>query len=90
MVAYRSPAQELKYACYPTGGHYRRHLDAFNTVTRERLYSFILYLNQGWTPNVGGKLRVYEDDGGHCKLGEHDDELPGVVPRLVLLGERPQ
>ena len=60
--------QELKYACYPTGGHYRRHLDAFNNGERERLYSFILYLNRNWQPSVGGKLRVHEDDGTHFDI----------------------
>eukprot|EP00966_Prymnesium_polylepis_P048621 1125885-Prymnesium_polylepis.1 len=57
---------ELKYACYPTGGHYARHVDAMVSGSeRERRWSFILYLNKGWLPSAGGKLRVYRDDGGH-------------------------
>ena len=55
-----------------------------NTGGRERLYSFILYLNKGWTPSVGGKLRVYEDDGSHYDVAPTAGTLVGVDGEELL------
>ena len=38
--------RRLKYAFYPTGGFYQRHIDAMNVGRLAREWSFILYLNQ--------------------------------------------
>jgi predicted 2-oxoglutarate/Fe(II)-dependent dioxygenase YbiX len=51
---------ELKYAYYPTGGRYQRHMDALNVGRIAREFSFILYLNSDWGEADGGKLRVFE------------------------------
>ena len=58
-----APLTELKYAYYPHGGHYRRHVDALNAgldTTRE--FSFILYLNDEWQERHGGHLRIFDFD----------------------------
>ena len=41
--------QEIMYAYYPSGGYYRRHVDA-EAATRStfRKFSFLLYLSPGW------------------------------------------
>ena len=71
---------ELKYAYYPHGGHYRRHVDALNANTAtSREYSFILYLNEGWRESHGGHLRVFFDfdhldDEGTESHDEDDDD----------------
>lgn len=66
---------ELKYAYYPTGGRYQRHMDAMNVGRIAREYSFILYLNSNWVEAEGGKLRVFEYDGGSI------DGYVDVAPR---------
>jgi len=79
---------ELKYAVYPTGGHYRRHLDGMSAGERERRFSFILYLNKEWTPSDGGKLRVYEDDDTYFDISPRAGTLvvfrSTTVPHEVL------
>lgn len=56
--------RRLKYAFYPTGGFYQRHIDAMNVGRLAREWSFILYLNQGWRQSDGGHLRVFEAGSG--------------------------
>jgi Rps23 Pro-64 3,4-dihydroxylase Tpa1-like proline 4-hydroxylase len=51
---------DLKYAFYPTGGHYQRHVDGLNVGTKRREFSFVLYLNRGWRESDRGHLRVYD------------------------------
>lgn len=48
-------------AVYPPGTYYRRHLDR-HKGTSHRVVSVILYLNEGWTADDGGQLRL--DVGG--------------------------
>lgn len=55
---------ELKYAFYPTGGFYQRHVDAMNVGKIAREWSFILYLNEQWKPSDGGHLRVFDAGSG--------------------------
>eukprot|EP00640_Fibrocapsa_japonica_P002750 CAMPEP_0113937268 /NCGR_PEP_ID=MMETSP1339-20121228/3923_1 /TAXON_ID=94617 /ORGANISM="Fibrocapsa japonica" /LENGTH=246 /DNA_ID=CAMNT_0000939967 /DNA_START=157 /DNA_END=897 /DNA_ORIENTATION=- /assembly_acc=CAM_ASM_000762 len=83
---------ELKYAFYPSGGHYRKHLDAMNVGELSREYSFIIYLNKGWQEKDGGCLRVYDHLDSHGT--RHMDIAPksgtivifksDVVPHEVL------
>ncbi len=54
---------EGHYACYPPGGHYRRHLDVFANA-RDRQVSTILYLNDDWRPRDGGELRIWTQAAG--------------------------
>ena len=67
---------ELLYAYYPQGGFYRRHRDAIaGSASTLRKYSLLLYLNQNWKEEDGGKLRMHFDSGG--------DELPaGETPNF--------
>lgn len=52
---------ELHYAHYPKGTFYKRHVDQFKDRSN-RLITFILYLNDGWSPGDGGELMIYKDD----------------------------
>ena len=56
---------ELLYAYYPTGGFYRRHRDAIpGSASTLRKFSLLLYLNEDWTSDQGGRLRLHYDSGG--------------------------
>jgi len=60
---------EGHFALYPPGGFYKPHLDCHKTGST-RLVSTILYLNEGWTPQCGGQLRLWTTPGradGHCE-----------------------
>lgn len=52
---------EGHYAIYPPGSYYRKHLDQFQQDSRRTLTT-ILYLNDSWTTQDGGQLRLYLDD----------------------------
>lgn len=53
---------ELHRTVYPVGTHYQRHLDQFRTDDHRKL-SIICYLNESWTENDGGQLRLYLPGG---------------------------
>ena len=55
-------AFEGHYAIYPPGAFYRRHRDRFRDDDARAL-SCVLYLNDGWTPEDGGALRIHVDSG---------------------------
>eukprot|EP00622_Pseudochattonella_farcimen_P003471 FR738657.1.p1 GENE.FR738657.1~~FR738657.1.p1 ORF type:complete len:152 (+),score=2.52 FR738657.1:192-647(+) len=76
-----APLTELKYAYYPNGGHYRRHVDALNAgIVTAREWSFICYLNNGWRESDGGHPRVYLD----YEAGPRDMATPKDAPYSVL------
>ncbi len=58
---------EGHYAAYPSGGFYQRHKDCFRGDSG-RIVSFILYLNQNWQPQDGGRLRIYAREGNDSYL----------------------
>lgn len=69
------------FAVYPAGAAYARHFDKLQNSDL-RAISAALYLNDGWTPEDGGQLRMYL--GG----GRSEDVFP-VGGRLVaFLSER--
>lgn len=78
---------EGHFARYPVGSFYKRHLDQFQAVPH-RVVSIILYLNDSWTQEDGGALRMYfhQEDGSELI----EDVLP-VGGRLVIFlsGEIP-
>jgi SM-20-related protein len=89
---------EGHYAMYPKGGVYRRHRDRFHDDDA-RVLSCALYLNESWSPEDGGALRLYLDAnecrdilpaGGTlaCFLSERFEHevLPGTRERLALTG----
>lgn len=49
---------EGHFAVYPAGSFYRRHLDRFKRTSR-RTVTCILYLNEDWTADDAGFLRIY-------------------------------
>ncbi|MED5388830.1 MAG: 2OG-Fe(II) oxygenase [Pseudomonadota bacterium] len=51
---------ESHFAIYGPGDYYQRHLDAFNG-NNGRLLSVVLYLNEGWQSEWGGRLRVWPE-----------------------------
>lgn len=78
---------EGHFARYPIGSFYKRHLDQFHAVPH-RVVTVILYLNETWSAENGGALRMYfpQEDGTECS----EDVLP-IGGRLVvfLSGEIP-
>ncbi|HEX3847663.1 MAG TPA: 2OG-Fe(II) oxygenase [Steroidobacteraceae bacterium] len=66
---------ELHYACYPPGTGYARHLDQPRGRERRRV-SLILYLNETWTREAGGELRMLEANG-RCQ------DIEPIAGRLV-------
>src|SRR3984885_7008309 len=55
---------ELHYARYPPGAGYARHVDQPQGRAQRRV-SLVLYLNESWTPEAGGELRLFDAAGGH-------------------------
>lgn len=54
---------ESHFAGYPEGAFYRRHLDRFRD-DGARMISCVLYLNDAWSKDDGGLLRLYPPAGG--------------------------
>lgn len=67
---------EAHFAVYAAGGHYRKHLDAFQGNTN-RVLSTVLYLNPHWSPADGGELRIHAATG--------DALLATVMPEFGTL-----
>jgi SM-20-related protein len=55
---------ELHYARYPPGAGYAPHVDQPQGRAQRRV-SLVLYLNESWTPEAGGELRLFEAAGRH-------------------------
>jgi len=53
---------EFHYALYEKGAFYKKHIDQFKSDDR-RVFSIIMYLNDTWTENDGGELKLYLDAG---------------------------
>ncbi len=65
---------EFHFAVYPEGSFYKKHFDRFQRDSG-RTISCVLYLNQEWTENDGGQLRIYNNE-------KFTDVIP-VFGRLV-------
>ena len=52
-------SEDLQFACYQSGGFYRRHSDGQNAS--RRVLTAIYYPNVHWAPAHGGQLRLYGD-----------------------------
>lgn len=70
---------EAHFALYPPGARYARHRDRFRDDDA-RVVSSVLYLNDDWTPQHGGALRLFLPDGAEIP---HVDIYP-KAGRLVL------
>jgi len=89
---------EGHYAIYPPGAFYQRHRDCFRGDD-ERVLSCVLYLNESWTEDDSGALRIYFDGGVVrdmlptggtlvCFLSDRFEHevLPAKHERLALTG----
>ena len=74
-------AFEGHYALYPPGAFYRRHRDVF-LDDDARVLSCVLYLNEAWTVEDGGALRL------HLSEAETHDVLPVGGTLACFLSER--
>ncbi len=82
---------EGHFAVYPAGAFYKRHIDQFKTAPH-RMVSCILYLNQDWTPEDGGLLRIYAPDDAGIDVVPHAGTfvcfLSDRIPHEVLPARR--
>jgi SM-20-related protein len=69
------------FAVYPPGAAYARHTDRL-AGTDVRAISLALYLNDGWTAEDGGFLRIYTGGGGF------EDVLPAGGRLVAFQSER--
>ncbi|UEG50712.1 2OG-Fe(II) oxygenase [Ferruginibacter lapsinanis] len=88
---------EFHYTMYEPGSFYKKHLDQFRN-NDSRQYSMILYLNDNWQDEDGGKLRIHHSDSFQDISPENgkivffkSNELPHEVmitnkPRLSITG----
>ena len=51
---------EFHYALYEKGAFYKKHLDQFKS-NNSRVFSIIMYLNEGWIKGDGGELKIYQE-----------------------------
>ncbi len=49
---------EFHYAYYEVGSFYKKHIDQFKSEGG-RKFSLVFYLNEDWTANDGGNIRLY-------------------------------
>ena len=86
------PWHECHLATYPTGSFYTKHLDQFRE-TNNRIFSVILYLNEGWKPEDGGQLRVHEKDNHYDiepKMGRLVCFRSDLIEHEVLVTSKPR
>jgi len=75
---------ECHFSRYAPGARYRTHLDQFRGDGRRRL-SCALYLNEDWTREDGGELRLHLDAG---ETGKFEDVLPVGGTLVTFLSAR--
>ncbi|GAA5482635.1 hypothetical protein Hsar01_01858 [Haloferula sargassicola] len=69
---------EGHFAVYPPGAFYKAHLDR-HKGTADRVVTAILYLNDGWLPEHGGRLKIWTE------AGRQDGPFEHVEPRMGTL-----
>ncbi|MCG8394415.1 MAG: 2OG-Fe(II) oxygenase [Pseudomonadales bacterium] len=75
---------ESHFAIYGPGDYYQRHLDAFNG-NNGRLLSVVLYLNEGWQSEWGGRLRIWPEPDAMRVVTEVE---PRAGTLVVFLSEK--
>lgn len=88
---------ECNYIAYPVGGFYGRHLDRLQGA-KNRVVSFVTYLDADWGEADGGALRLWRspDDHGEPaatvlpKAGRVVLMLSEEIPHEVLPAHRPR
>jgi len=71
---------ECHYTRYPAGTRYMMHSDR-HKHTSHRIVSFVFYLNENWTEEDGGTLRVYTDGD------KYFDVLPKAGRLIIFKSE---
>lgn len=74
---------ETHYAVYPPGASYARHVDQ-PAGSSLRKVSLTCYLNEGWSANDGGALRLYLSE----ERNEYVDVLPESGVAAAFLSDR--
>jgi len=72
---------EAHLACFPSGAHYKAHLDR-HRQSEDRIISTVIYLNPEWNSDDGGILRLYTD-----RVAGVEGPFTDVIPefgKLVL------
>lgn len=69
---------EGHFAIYPPGAFYKAHLDR-HRGTADRVVTAILYLNDGWMPEDGGRLKLWTTPG------VQEGPVEWIEPRLGTL-----
>lgn len=88
---------ECNYIAYPVGGFYGRHLDRLQGA-RNRVVSFVTYLDADWGEADGGALRLWrhpDDEGDPAetvlpRAGRVVLMLSEEIPHEVLPAHRPR
>lgn len=85
---------ECHWAYYPAGSHYDVHLDQ-HPGQPYRVITFVIYLNQNWSPADGGELRIYSKDMTHLvdvlpQMGNMILFQSDLFPHEVLLSNAPR
>lgn len=79
---------ESHFASYGPGAFYKKHLDAFkslsNPLQANRVLSTVLYLNRDWQPGDGGELLLFNDDDTHLL----ETVTPDYGKLIIFLSER--
>ncbi|WP_232802306.1 2OG-Fe(II) oxygenase [Alloalcanivorax mobilis] len=75
---------EAHFALYDPGAYYRRHLDAFNG-NNGRVLSVVLYLNDRWQAEEGGRLRIWPDNNA---LHPATEVMPSAGTLVCFLSDR--
>jgi SM-20-related protein len=75
---------EAHLACYPPGARYGVHVDRFRDDDA-RAVSVVLYLNDAWTDDDGGSLRLYLERAGESPW---TDVRPDGGTLAVFLADR--
>ena len=67
---------ECHFSYYAPGGHYVRHKDA-TALNNKRLVSFVIYLNENWSPADGGQIAGY--DNFNNEIFRLDPEIGNMI-----------
>ena len=68
---------EAHLAIYPSGAFYKKHVDRHRDFSHRKL-SLIIYLNEDWSPDLGGELVIYD------KVDVEKMRLNPIGGRLVV------
>ena len=74
---------ESHFAVYPEGAFYKKHLDRFKDDDARTLTT-VFYLNEGWSHEAGGQIRLYLDEA----CSEFIDVEPEAGTLVLFLSDR--